>query len=59
MMNEPLIQKKSIHTDNSRRLTGIARRAFMLLTLFLAGLSNAHGQVTFVGSGVLDESHVG
>lgn len=59
MMNSALMQKKSRHNDTNRHLTGFARRAFMLLTLLVVGLNRVSGQVTIVGSGVLDESHVG
>ena len=59
MMNSALMQKKSRHNDTNRHLTGFACRAFMLLTLLVVGLNRVSGQVTIVGSGVLDESHVG
>lgn len=59
MMNDAMMQMKSRHNDTNRHLTGFARRAFMLLTLLVVGLNRVSGQVTIVGSGVLDESHVG
>lgn len=59
MMNDALMQKKSRHNDTNRHLTGFARRALLFLALVVASVGSTWGQVTLVGSGVLDESHVG
>ena len=59
MMNDALKQMKSRHTNIQYTLTGFARRAFLLLALLLCVTCTVKGQVTLIGSGVIDRYHEG
>lgn len=52
MMNDAMMQKKSIHTNTPISLTAFVRRALLMLLLVVS--SSAWGQVTMIGSGVID-----
>ena len=53
MMNDALMQKKSRHTNTSISLTAFVRRALLMLLLVVVS-GSAWGQVTMIGSGVID-----
>ena len=58
MMNDALMQMKSRNNYTKTYQTGIVRRALILFNLLLCLCGNVWGQVTFVGSGVIDDGHV-
>ena len=48
---------KSRHNNTKQYLTGHARRAFLLFALMVV-VNGAWGQITYIGSGVIDDGHV-
>ena len=57
MMNDAMMQKKSIHTNTHISLTDYVRRAlFMLLLVVVSG--GAWGQISSFSKGVIDENNV-
>ena len=53
MMNDAMMQKKSIHNNATTYLTGIARRAFLLLALLVTA-GGAWGQIANITTGAID-----